>query len=61
MKGQHDYNETCNCYRCKGIRGNPHFRKPKLKPVRRFRERHASREEQHARYLDCGPQNWDDR
>lgn len=23
--------------------------------------RHASREEQHARYIDCGPLNWDDR
>jgi hypothetical protein len=22
---------------------------------------HASREEQHARYIDCGPQAWDDR
>ena len=21
----------------------------------------ATREEQHARYIDCGPQNWDDR
>ena len=25
------------------------------------REKHASREEQHARYLDCGPLAWDDR
>jgi hypothetical protein len=24
------------------------------------RERYASREEQYGRYLDCGPQNWDD-
>ena len=24
-------------------------------------ERYASRQEQHARYIDCGPQNWDDR
>jgi hypothetical protein len=24
-------------------------------------QRFASREEQHARYLDSGPQNWDDR
>jgi hypothetical protein len=23
--------------------------------------RQASREEQHARYIDCGPQAWDDR
>jgi hypothetical protein len=25
------------------------------------RTRTASREEQHARYIDCGPNNWDDR
>lgn len=25
------------------------------------RERHASREEQYARYIDCGPAAWDDR
>jgi hypothetical protein len=24
-------------------------------------EKKASREEQHARYIDCGPQAWDDR
>lgn len=29
--------------------------------IRRPRERVASREEQYARYLDCGPQAWDDR
>jgi hypothetical protein len=28
---------------------------------RRAAERHASREEQHARYIDCGPGAWDDR
>jgi hypothetical protein len=27
----------------------------------RSKSRVASREVQHARYLDCGPQNWDDR
>lgn len=26
-------------------------------PIRRF----ASRAEQHGRYIDCGPSNWDDR
>lgn len=30
------------------------------KPRKRSRERIASREEQHARYIDCGPQAWDD-
>jgi hypothetical protein len=32
------------------------------KPKRQTRKpRHASRAEQHARYLDCGPLAWDDR
>jgi hypothetical protein len=32
------------------------------RPTRtRNRERKASREEQHARYIDCGPAAWDDR
>jgi hypothetical protein len=30
-------------------------------PSRVGRERQASREEQHGRYLDCGPGAWDDR
>ena len=29
--------------------------------AKRQKQAHASREEQHARYLDCGYQNWDDR
>lgn len=28
---------------------------------KRTRSGKASREEQHGRYLDCGPSNWDDR
>lgn len=28
---------------------------------RRVAERHASREEQNGRYIDCGPAAWDDR
>jgi hypothetical protein len=35
--------------------------KPPRKARRRISERHASSEEQRARYLDCGPQMWDDR
>ncbi len=60
----HDYRVDCQCFRCKGIRHNPHH--PQL-PKRGLRakaprkERIASREEQHARYIDCGPANWDDR
>jgi hypothetical protein len=60
----HDYQLDCQCYRCKGIRSSPgHKSKAKRglltkKPVS---ERKASRSEQHARYLDCGPGNWDDR
>lgn len=43
---------------------NGHNESPQPKrPVRRrkLREQHASREEQVARYIDCGPANWDDR
>jgi len=66
---QHEYDANCQCYRCKGIRGNPHYRnqghdagmRAKLHRKRRYTERRASREVQYARYLDCGPQNWDDR
>jgi hypothetical protein len=59
MKVKHDYDASCMCYRCKGIRNSPSFRKP-IK-VRKVKEKRASREDQHARYIDCGPQNWDDR
>jgi hypothetical protein len=57
MKNAHPYTADCQCFRCKGIRNRPQqsikLRKPK--------ERTATSEEQHARYIDCGPQNWDDR
>jgi hypothetical protein len=61
----HDYNPTCQCYRCKGIRNNPFPSRVvamQTKAKRRNpRQKVATREEQHARYLDCGPANWDDR
>lgn len=63
---KHDYDPSCLCYRCKGIRNSPNFVSPgatgnprKRKPYRKLKV--ASREEQHGRYLDCGPQAWDDR
>ena len=34
---------------------------PRKAPKRRRVVREASREEQHGRYLDCGPGAWDDR
>lgn len=34
---------------------------PVIKRTLVARERVASREEQHSRYLDCGPQAWDDK
>jgi hypothetical protein len=59
MRGQHEYNETCQCYRCKGTRNNPHHRAAITR--KRNAERRASREEQNERYIDCGPAAWDDR
>jgi hypothetical protein len=54
----HGRKDPLQCFQCKGA-ANAHP-KPVRKP-RKFREKHASREEQYARYIDCGPQNWDDR
>lgn len=55
---QHDYKPDCQCYRCKGIRGAG-YRPPIMKRSSVKRGAVASRSEQQARYLDCGPQNWD--
>lgn len=33
----------------------------KKRITRKYKERYASRAEQHARYIDCGPSAWDDR
>jgi hypothetical protein len=53
------------CYRCKGIRNDPHTIAPCRQALARARAashgRKATRSEQRARYVDCGPQNWDDR
>lgn len=60
MRGPHEYNPECQCYKCKGIRNNPQVNHHRPKH-RQSKPRHASREEQHARYLDSGPSAWDDR
>lgn len=60
----HEYKAACQCFRCKGIRNSNSF---KLKNFRRkamkdLQVTHkADLETQHARYIDCGPSNWDDR
>lgn len=58
---KHDYKPECQCYRCKGIRNAPRHKPSATMRFDRRRKEHASRDEQHARYLDCGPANWDDR
>lgn len=70
---KHSYDENCHCKRCDNERirrsnfraGDPRtFRAVSdYKPLARRRRRTnvASREEQNARYIDCGPQAWDDR
>lgn len=59
----HDYNITCTCFRCKGIRNAPRTNKAKrgLLAKRPRKERLASRTEQNELYLDAGPSAWDDR
>lgn len=60
MRGRHDYNDTCVCYRCKGIRNDPRRKAAPKKRVRKPRTT-ATRAEQEARRLDAGPGAWDDR
>lgn len=60
----HPYDATCYCPRCNKERlrraaQSARYNLPRRKH-RACSERRASREEQHARYLDCGPQAWDD-
>ena len=68
----HAYSITCECHRCVREkarrdlqRANAIANDPRDIPVtRRSRPhigRHATRAEQHGRYIDCGPQAWDDR
>jgi len=57
----HEYKKDCQCFRCKGIRNSPMMRIRKVAGGKRLGEKRATREEQNARYLDCGPANWDDK
>ena len=68
----HSFNPSCDCKRCvkeKARRTAQSQNDPrrmasafkKLKTRKTPREKIASREEQHARYIDCGPAAWDDR
>lgn len=61
MRGQHDYDTGCQCYRCKGIRNSPTVKAANKRRKGIRASVYASRAEQHGRYLDSGPQNWDDR
>ena len=66
----HKYIDTCDCKRCakeKARRAAQSAKDPrtarKMKLFIRVRKnsRHASKDEQHGRYLDAGPGAWDDR
>lgn len=64
----HPYNAAagCDCMRCTRERARRAAQSAaaldkQLPKQRRTRERVASRAEQHARYIDCGPAAWDDR
>jgi hypothetical protein len=67
----HCYTLSCDCSRCvrekqrreKQSNSDPRRLSAAARNIRRgrARERIASPAEQHARYIDCGPQAWDDR
>jgi hypothetical protein len=62
---KHSYQPGCECPRCSRECARRIAQSlqsvPKPRPVYRNKPRNASRSEQYARYLDCGPQAWDDR
>ena len=61
----HSFVIDCECRRCQKERDRRQRQslanRPPPRRQRARRERVASREEQHTRYIDCGPQAWDDR
>ena len=61
----HPYDNACDCKRCikeTARRAVQSAADPRNKPQRRAApRRHASKEEQYGRYLDCGPSAWDDK
>jgi len=63
----HAYTISCDCKHCareQTRRAAQSAVDPRntIKPKRQAaRRRHASKEEQYGRYLDCGPDAWDDR
>ena len=68
---KHSYNVACGCPRCGRERARRQAQADRdatarvmarmRRPSARRRERVASLEEQHGRYLDAGPGAWDDR
>lgn len=64
---KHSYEIGCDCARClrekarreDQARSNPRKSQQNRRPRRTNHSRSASRTEQNARYLDTGPQNWD--
>jgi hypothetical protein len=74
MSHPYDRDANCQCERCVRERarraaqsaahttyGHAAIKVSTFKRRQRAASRVASRAEQHARYIDCGPQNWDDR
>lgn len=66
----HPYDKTanCQCERCTkerlrrlGQAVNSQLSVAKVRTPKPAALKQASREEQHARYIDCGPGAWDDR
>ena len=67
MSHPYDKAAHCQCARCTKERARRAAQsavsapKPKLRSPKRAAIKEASREEQHGRYIDCGPGAWDDR
>lgn len=65
MSHPYDKGANCQCTRCTKERARRFMQAPVKAqgPAERKRglRRNASKAEQHARYIDCGPGAWDDR
>ena len=59
---KHSFNPACTCPRCTREAGRRSAQAQAQAPKRSRRpaRRHASNAEQYGRYLDAGPQAWDD-
>jgi hypothetical protein len=63
---KHENNRTGQVFDCTNTECKMPYKcnmnvRPTRSTCRTATEKQATRAEQYARYIDCGPQNWDDR